>query len=205
MCQFHALSSGQQNHTTTTTTRPASLVVVHHRCSVKANVVITRCDCFLLLTVSIIDHGRHHHRHHLHCLIAILCVNGIVVVFLVIASDIFILVFVFLVVMRTVHQWMNLCAKTCCFCYNIIGFLCWLLLLLVVVLVWPSHVTIYIILYILYILSHLSIISFCRVSSLHVSLSLSLVAFCLSSSSLVSFFVREKTYVFLVFSFIQTI
>ena len=147
----------------------------------QSNVVITRCDCFLLLTVSIIVHGCDHDRHRLHCLIAILCVNGIVVVFLVIASDIFILVVVFLVIMRTVHQWMNLCAKTCCFHYNIIGFLCWLLLLLVVVLVWPSHVTIYIYntIYspILYILSHLSIISFCRVSSLHVSLSPSLIAF----------------------------
>ena len=111
--------------------------------------MVTRCDCFLLLNVSIIDHSRHHHCHRLHCLIAILCVNGIVVVFLVIASDIFILVVVFLVVMRTVHQRMNLCAKTCCFHYNIIGFLCWLLLLLVGVLVWPSHVTIYTI-YIIY-------------------------------------------------------
>ena len=89
--------------------------------------MITRCDCFLLLTVFIIDHGRHHHCYRLHCLIVILCDNESVVIFLVIASDIFILVVDFLVIMRTVHQLMNLCAKTCCcFRYNIIGFLCWL-------------------------------------------------------------------------------
>ena len=172
--------------------------------------MITRCDCFLLLTVSIIDHGRHHHCHRLHCLIAILCVNGIVVVFLVIASDIFILVVVFLVVMTTVHQRMNLCAKTCCFCYNIMGFL----VLVIVVVSGAVGVAIscnyiYIILYILYILSHLSIIWFCRVSSLHVSLSLSLVTFCLSSSSsLMSVvFCRGENMLcfFKVFSFIQTI
>ena len=89
--------------------------------------MITRCDCFLLLTVFIIDHGRHHHCYRLHCLIVILCDNESVVIFLVVASDIFILVVVFLVIMRTVHKLMNLCAKTCCcFRYNIIGFLCWL-------------------------------------------------------------------------------
>ena len=132
------------------------------------------------MSVFIIDHGCHHHCHRLHCLIVILCVNESVIIFLVVASDIFILVVVFLVVMRTVHRLMNLCAKTsCCFRYNIIEFLCWLLLLLLLVLVWSSrHVTIYIILYIL--VSLISLSSRFVISSLYVSRSLSLDFNCLS-------------------------
>ena len=166
--------------------------------------MITRCDCFLLLTVFIIDHGRHHHRHCLHCLIVILCVNESVVIYLVVASDIFILVVVFLVVMRTVHRLMNLCAKTCCcFRYNIIGFLCWLLLLLlvvVVVVVWSSrHVNIYIILYIL--VSLISLSSRFVISSLYVSRSLSSDFNCLSI-----FYIYKHICFFWIFSlFSQTI
>ena len=131
--------------------------------------MITRCDCFLLLTVFIIDHGRHHHCYRLHCLIVILCDNESVVIFLVIASDIFILVVVFLVIMRTVHQLMNLCAKTrCCFRYNIIGFLCWLYCCCWCW-CWCGHLSscnyIYIILYIL--VSLISLLSRFVISSLY--------------------------------------
>ena len=141
--------------------------------------MVTRCDCFLLLTVFIIDHGRHHHRYRLHCLIVILCINESVVIFLVVASDIFILVVVFLVIMRTVHQLMNLCAKTCCccFCYNIIGFLCWLYYCCCWCWCWCGHLVMKLYIYntIYTRLSHLSIILFCH-----------LVSVCLSSSLVVS-------------------
>ena len=151
--------------------------------------MITRCDCFLLLTVFIIDHGRHHHCYRLHCLIVILCVNESVVIFLVVASDIFILVVVFLVIMRTVHRLMNLRAKTCCcFRYNIIGFLCWLYCCCCCW-CWCGHLSscnyIYIILYIL--VSLISLLSRFVISSLYVSrrLSSSLVVSRRLSSSLV--------------------
>ena len=138
--------------------------------------MITRCDCFLLLTVFIIDHGHHQHCYRLHCLIVILCDNESVVIFLVVASDIFILVVVFLVIMRSVHQLMNLCAKTrCCFRYNIIGFLCWLYCCCCCWWCWCGHLSscnyIYIILYIL--VSLISLLSCFVISSLYVSCRLS--------------------------------